>query len=186
MLSWEVPESDGGSPITGYFVERRITSSSRWLRINKDRVEELTITDTELIEDSEYEYRVLAVNKIGEGPPSTPTPPFVAKDPWGKPGKPGTPEFSDIKDGKISLKWTAPEDDGGAPITNYVLEYRAEGAFKWLPAYENKPNPECKYTIKGLKDDELYEFRVAAENKAGVGPCSDNSMQVAAKEPVGE
>ena len=34
-LAWEVPETDGGSPITGYFVERRLTSSARWLRVTK-------------------------------------------------------------------------------------------------------------------------------------------------------
>ena len=85
-LSWETPESDGGAPITGYFVERRQTSSSRWLRVTKQAVpaDTLSFDDKELIEDTEYEYRVLAVNKIGEGPPCSPTAPFVAKDPWGK------------------------------------------------------------------------------------------------------
>ncbi len=102
----------------------------------------------------------------------------------GKPGKPGIPEYSDIQDGRIALKWTAPEDDGGAPITNYVLEYRAEGAFKWVAAYdESTPNADTAYTLKGLQDDVLYE---AAENKAGKGPCSDNSMPVKAKEVIGE
>ena len=82
------------------------------------------------------------------------------------------------------MSWTPPEDDGGAEITNYVLEYRAEGAFKWVKVMSTVPQP--KFTITGLDVESLYEFRVAAENKAGVGPYSENTMPVQAKEPIGE
>lgn len=102
-----------------------------------------------------------------------------------KPGKPGTPDYADIKDGKIPLKWVKPEDDGGSPIFNYVLEYRIEGAFKWKRITEETIS-DLKYAAKGLNVDDLYEFRVAAENKAGVGPYSDPSEPVKAKEPIGE
>ncbi len=84
QLAWEAPQCDGGAPIIGYHVERRQTSSSRWLRVTKASLDALVLEDTELIEDSEYEYRVLAVNKVGEGPPSSPTAPFTANDPWGE------------------------------------------------------------------------------------------------------
>ena len=40
--------------------------------------------------------------------------------------------------------------------------------------------------MKGLKEEQIYEFRVAAENKAGVGPASDPTAPVQVKEPVGE
>ena len=43
MLTWQPPENDGGSKIKGYHVERRLTSSSRWLKINKDVVTELQL-----------------------------------------------------------------------------------------------------------------------------------------------
>ena len=35
VLTWEVPAFDGGSPILGYHVERRMTSSTRWLKVRK-------------------------------------------------------------------------------------------------------------------------------------------------------
>ena len=38
----------------------------------------------------------------------------------------------------------------------------------------------------GLAVEEAYEFRVAAENKAGVGPFSESSTSVKAKEPIGK
>jgi len=100
-----------------------------------------------------------------------------------KPGQPGVPEITEVKDGSISLKWTAPENDGGSPIFNYVLEYRREGAFKWLRSTE-ETTAALEYTVGKLQVDDQYEFRVAAENKAGVGPFSETTSPVQAKEPV--
>ncbi len=83
-FTWEAPDTDGGSPITGYYVERRATSSQRWVRITKEAVTELAYSDKEVMEDTEYEYRVMAENKVGVGPPSEPSKPATAKDPWGR------------------------------------------------------------------------------------------------------
>ncbi len=90
------------------------------------------------------------------------------------PGKPGTPKLPEIKKGAISVTWTPPEDDGGAPITGYILEYRSEGMSSWKKATESTIS-DTKYVAKGLNDSECYEFRVAAVNKVGTGPYSDNS-----------
>ena len=100
-----------------------------------------------------------------------------------KPGKPGAPEFSDIKDTSLHLNWSPPEDDGGAEITNYVIEFRKEGDFKWV-VLTSDSIPEPKFKATGLQTDVTYEFRVAAENKAGQGPFSDPSAPVKVKEPV--
>ena len=43
---------------------------------------ETTYADKEIVEDTQYMYRVLAENKVGPGPPSEPTQPVTAKDPW--------------------------------------------------------------------------------------------------------
>ena len=83
-ISWKEPEFDGGSPILGYHVERHLTSSTRWLKINKEIIETLNYKDPDLIEENEYEYRVFAENKVDAGPPCEPTKPFIAKDPWSK------------------------------------------------------------------------------------------------------
>lgn len=84
----------------------------------------------------------------------------------------------------MTVTWSPPETDGGSPITNYILEYRSESTATWKRVTQEKLL-ETKYTAKGLKDSELYEFRVAAENKAGVGPYSDNSKQAKASEVQG-
>jgi len=70
--------------VTGYHLERRLTSREQWLKINKGAVTELQFKVTDLVEGNEYEFRIMAENKIGVGPPSSPYPPFVAKDPFSK------------------------------------------------------------------------------------------------------
>lgn len=101
------------------------------------------------------------------------------------PDKPGVPQLTDVKDGSITATWTPPENDGGAPITNYILEYRSEGSASWKKATE-KTLTELKFAASGLNDKELYEFRVAAVNKAGTGPYSANSAPTKAKEVLGK
>ena len=84
IVSWQPPIQNGGTQILGYWVERRLTSSNRWLKINKEIVKELTQKITDLVESNEYEFRISAENKAGVGEPSKVTPAFMAKDPWGK------------------------------------------------------------------------------------------------------
>lgn len=53
-----------------------------------------------MIEGHNYNFRVKAVNKIGESLPLTTFDSITAKDPYEKPNKPGTPKAT----GKIIIK----------------------------------------------------------------------------------
>jgi hypothetical protein len=39
-----------------------------------------------------------------------------------QPSKPGTPEIKDFDKNFVELQWTRPSEDGGSPITGYVIE----------------------------------------------------------------
>ena len=82
MLTWKAPEETGGTDITGYFIERSTAGSSRWLRITKDAIPEREYEVRDLVEGNEYTFRIVAVNKVGEGPPGPKSKPVLAKDPW--------------------------------------------------------------------------------------------------------
>ena len=60
------------------------------------------------------------------------------------------------------------------------------GSSRWLPASQNIKVPETSFTVHELVEGTNYEFRVSAENKAGVGPPSPPSGPVTAKEPISE
>jgi len=100
-----------------------------------------------------------------------------------KPGKPDPPVITSAGKSTVSLSYKPPADDGGAEITNYVIEHREEGLAKWTRATKDTIS-KTSYTVTGLTANSVYEFRVAAENKAGVGPPSEPSQPVAAKETV--
>ena len=83
-LTWTPPDSDGGSPITSYVIEKKDKFSLRWSPLTDTGDTDLTYTVTGLTEGSEYEFRVLAKNKAGVGKPSDSTGYILAKPPYGK------------------------------------------------------------------------------------------------------
>ena len=75
-VSWEAPASDGGSAITGYKVQWKSGSEDYDGSAGSTRQAEFTDpasrthTITGLTDGVEYTVRVLAVNDVGDGPPS--------------------------------------------------------------------------------------------------------------------
>jgi len=67
-LTWKVPDDDGGSALT-YVVEMRRTSESSWTVVGHDMTD-LEFVATGLESYSVFEFRVIAVNVAGCGPPS--------------------------------------------------------------------------------------------------------------------
>lgn len=84
VVSWQQPANDGGSPVTGYTIERQSSYSPRWVIVNKTPVQNLSLKVDDLIEDNVYQFRVIARNKAGPSEPSKPSDSIVAKDPWSK------------------------------------------------------------------------------------------------------
>lgn len=82
-LSWEKPESDGGSRIQGYWVEKHEVGSDTWQRVNASPCIPTQINIANLIEDRQYEFRVFAQNEAGLSLPSYAASPVKIKDPLG-------------------------------------------------------------------------------------------------------
>jgi hypothetical protein len=71
-LSWSAPDSNGGSVITDYVIEYKLTSGGVW-SVFVDGVDTGTSkTVINLSNDNSYDFRVSAVNTIGQGSPSSP------------------------------------------------------------------------------------------------------------------
>ena len=54
------------------------------MKATRDKVTDLEFTIKDLYEGKEYEFRVAAVNKAGQGPFSAPSEPRVCKPPYGE------------------------------------------------------------------------------------------------------
>jgi uncharacterized membrane protein YgcG len=70
-LSWSVPATDGGSSITDYGIEYRLTSGGVWTLYGDSVTSNTSATVLGLGNDNAYSFRVYAINAIGQSPPST-------------------------------------------------------------------------------------------------------------------
>lgn len=66
ILSWDTPDT-GGSSITDYVIEYKLSSSSTWLTYSDGVSTSTSVTVTGLMGGSRYDFRVTAVNSNGTG-----------------------------------------------------------------------------------------------------------------------
>uniref|UniRef100_A0A672TFS1 Titin n=1 Tax=Strigops habroptila TaxID=2489341 RepID=A0A672TFS1_STRHB len=97
-----------------------------------------------------------------------------------RPGPPTDPKIMDSTRSNITIGWTKPLFDGGAPVTGYTVEYKKTDETDWTTAIQNLRGTE--YTISGLVSGSEYVFRVKSINKIGVSEPSDVSEPQMAKE----
>lgn len=83
-ISWRPPKYDGGSEITSYVLEVRLIGKDNFEHIVADtKLMDRKFTHGGLKEGSSYEFRVSAVNQIGQGKPSFSTKPVTCKKEFG-------------------------------------------------------------------------------------------------------
>lgn len=69
---------------------------------------------------------------------------------------------------EVALSWTAPTSDGGAPLTDYKIEYRV-GSGSWQ-TFTRAASVSTSATVTGLTGLEDVQFRVSADNSPYSGP----------------
>jgi len=75
------------------------------------------------------------------------------------------------------------QDNGGKPISHYVVEKKDKKSGKWTPVSKYCKTPECD--VSGLDEGEEYEFRVAAVNDQGQSEPLVTQKPIIAKHPFG-
>jgi hypothetical protein len=163
-LTWTTP-SNGGAAITGYKVYRGTSSGGETLLTSVGAVN--SFDDTGVTNGTTYYYRVSAVNAKGEGSTSN----EVALKPAFK-AAPSAPQRlkASAKKGGVMLTWSAPADQGTAPVTGYrVYRSAAPGLETFLVAVGNTTH----YSDEGLASGATYYYKVTAVNAVGESPKSN-------------
>ena len=103
-----------------------------------------------------------------------------------KPDKPEGPlEVTDVHKEGCKLKWKKPKDDGGLPLTGYVVEKMDTATGRWVPAGFVDPN-KTEQEITGLEPMKKYQFRVKAVNEEGESEPLTADTAILAKNPYGK
>jgi hypothetical protein len=160
-ISWSRPESDGFSRITGY------TATAQPGGAACTTLGALACDIDGLENGADYAVTVTATNEHGTGPPSAAigfsTPVLV----------PSAPRSPLVRESftRIEVNWSAPESDGGRPITGYTATASPGGATCTTTG-------EKGCTIEGLASGTRYAVTVTATNEAGTGPGSEPASAV--------
>ena len=172
-LNWNRPTNDGGSPVIRY-EHRHAPVGKVWNDRENVGARATGVTVGNLVNGLEYVFEVRAVNALGKGPVETAAAIPVLRTgppPGGGGGGGGGPRqtvpdaprnlLADATDGAVTLMWEAPEDDGGAVITDY--EYRIDQRGDWISI----GSTATTHTVAGLVNGTTYVFQVRAVNRVG-------------------
>ncbi len=152
MLSWVQPS--GGAALTHYEYEQ--DGSGTWISTGSKAP---SYTVTGLTNGQTYTFRVRAVNSAG---PSAASGSSTATPTTTEPEAPESLRFTP-GDQQVTLRWRAPTNDGGEPITHY--EYEQDGSGTWI----STGSTDTSHTVTGLNNGQAYMFRVRAVNTLGNG-----------------
>ena len=172
-LDWLEPD-DGGVAISAYLVQWRTGNQS----FSSGRQTSVTATEEtvgSLVNDTEYFFRVRAVNGEGNGAWSnedsaTPEAAVVVPqpDPDTEPDALTDAPTGTVNGQTILWEWEIP-DDNGQRISSFDIQWREQGN-NWSGNVV-RVESSC-YNLDGLAEDTTYEARVRARNSIGVSAWS--------------
>lgn len=93
--------------------------------------------------------------------------------------------MKDLTEKSVCLSWKPPENDGGTPITSYIIESRPSARSTWSPVGQVKGDA-LSFTVGDLQEGTEYHFRVIAVNAEGQSPALEAKETVKPEKKIGE
>lgn len=165
-INWSPPEGVNPNTVAGYRLERRQGNSDWHVLTPNTGPDHQQYEDRELTIGEQYQYRVAAINQASiTGELSQPSHSTAAAT---VPTAPRSATATLIADREINIQWGAPEHDGHASITGYLLQHRTSqndqdwGA--WTTIYQGQNR---SHTHRELVGPNYYQYQVIALNAVG-------------------
>lgn len=82
-LSWNLPKDSGGLPLERFIIEKRLKNSDRWQKVSSNiNPKDNKMTVRNLTRGCDYDFRIVAVNELGESDPLMTSAPIRAEFPF--------------------------------------------------------------------------------------------------------
>jgi len=174
-LTWIKPATNNGPPVVGYKIEVKEGSGAYTPLVLNTQSTNTKHTDTALTTDTEYTYKIFAINSVGESASSneaSATPLTTSSEPTEN-IKPNPPKSLKVVAGsptKLILSWKEPIPNNGPDVTGYEIEFKtSSGEFTLLTS----TGIVTTYTHTDLTPGTLYTYRVYAKNSEGLSSSSN-------------
>ena len=164
-VSWEEPDDNGGSSITGY----QVTATPGSQTCSTDAATSCVVSG--LTNNTSYSFTVTASNSVGTSAAS------AAEEATPTEQLPSVPlsVSAETGDESVLVSWSAPADDGGASVTSYTATASPGGSTCVVSS------TSC--TIDGLTNGVTYTVTVTALNAVGSSDASASAQALAARRP---
>jgi len=175
-LRWAAPASNGGAVIIDHRVQYSSNNGVTWTTFTGATTAARTVTVTGLTNGTSYVFRVAALNVAGAGGYTVKS---AAVTPRTWPGAPTNLTATPVT-GKVNLAWRAPASNGGAAISDYIVQYSNNDGATWR-VFKESVSSATSASVTGLTRGTSYVFRVVGMNAAGSGEYSEKSSAIVAR-----
>jgi titin len=131
-----------------------------------------------LTDGQQYTFTVVATNLAGDSGASNSEGATPAR-------APAAPSLTSVSpgDGQVRLSWSAPSNDGGADVSDYLVDVYAGSGTSGTPKVIDTGSTATSAPVAGLTDGKQYTFTVQAANRAGDGAASAAASTTPAAAP---
>lgn len=164
-VQWKAPDSDGGSPITGYVVEYKEKTGTTWRSYIESDPTKLTTIIPDLRTGASYIVRIRARNREGDSEPSKETPPKIAKARFVKPFfvDVGSMQNITIRKGQMG-RWDI--EFGGEPEPKAAWFF-SKGRLGVAPEVPVKPTSDDHITLEFYDKNTVLTVKKAVRADSG-------------------
>ena len=175
-MSWNAPTNNGGSAITGYKIKRSTDGVTWSVLVKNTGTTDTKYSDTGLQPNTQYSYRVFAINDVGQSLRSNTASNTTSASPGSTaPQPPSSLKALASSSSQIDLSWNAPSDNGGSAITGYDIQRSMDNGNTWSTLVQDTGTTDTTYSDTGLAPNTAYTYQVSAINSVGTSQPSNTA-----------